>query len=250
MKVRAIRPIYDIVVVGNLSDEIIEQNNNRIVIQRNNKVAVIESINITNFNDSLYTNLEFVDLIKPSDSKANGTTAGTDVLVDIDGYITKFPPLSDDSSWYNVVSHNFSGSRFRIFVEKGTWGDLATAQSDLEGTTFRYVLADLERFEEIINAEPVYGAGNNNFVYDKEAVATLLNTRLKTFKGEVKRNTDFGLPNFKNLDKDDLDIEIADIILTTAGVVSIKSFTSSLNNRDYNASIIVISDYGELEVTL
>lgn len=99
-------------------------------------------------------------------------------------------------------------------------------------------------------AEPVYGAGDNNFVYDKEAVATLLNTRLKTFKGEVRRNTDFGLPNFKNLDKDDLDIEIANIILSTAGVEEIKLFESSLNNRNYTARIIVVSNYGELEVTL
>lgn len=102
----------------------------------------------------------------------------------------------------------------------------------------------------IRNSDPIYGAGDNNFVTGKEAVATLLNTRLKTFKGDVKRNIDFGLPEFKNLEKDDIDVEIADIIITTSGVEEIISFESSVNGRDYSAIIVVKSNYGELEVSI
>lgn len=102
----------------------------------------------------------------------------------------------------------------------------------------------------IRESDPVYGTGDNNFVTGKEAVATLLNTRLKTFKGEIKRNVEFGLPEFKGLDKDDLDIEIADIIITTSGVEEITSFESRLTIRDYSATIIVKSNFGELEVSI
>ena len=101
--------------------------------------------------------------------------------------------------------------------------------------------------------DPVYGAGDNNFVFDKEAVATLLNTRLKTFKGEIQRNIDFGIPDvsdWKGLDQDDLDIEISDIILNTANVVEITSFISTLVNNEYSASIIVKTEFGELEVVI
>lgn len=100
----------------------------------------------------------------------------------------------------------------------------------------------------IRNSDPVYGAGDNNFVEGAEAVATLLNTRLKTFQGEVKRNVDFGIPTFKGLDKEDLDIEIGEIILETSGVESIKTFESELKGRDYSATIVVESNFGELEV--
>lgn len=96
----------------------------------------------------------------------------------------------------------------------------------------------------------VYGTGDNNFVTDKEAVVALLQTRLTTFKGEVKRNVNFGLPDFKGLDKEDLDVEISDIIITTTGVEEILSFDSSLIDRNYSATIIVKSNYGELEVTI
>ena len=100
----------------------------------------------------------------------------------------------------------------------------------------------------IRNSDPVYGAGDNNFVEGAEAVATLLNTRLKTFQGEVKRNIDFGIPDFKGLDKDDLDIEIGEIILTTAGVQEIIQFESSVSQRKYQATIVVFSDFGEVSV--
>lgn len=101
--------------------------------------------------------------------------------------------------------------------------------------------------------DPVYGAGDNNFVFDNEAVATLLNTRLLTFKGEIQRNIDFGIPtleDWKSLDQDDLDIEIADVVLETAGVKEITSFVSTLVGTDYSASINVKTDFGELEVRI
>lgn len=102
----------------------------------------------------------------------------------------------------------------------------------------------------IRESDPTYGTGNNNFIYDAEAVTELLNTRLSTFKGEVKRNVNFGIPNMKGLDKEDLDIEIGDIIISTAGVLRISKFESTLIDRKYTASITVISEFGALEVQI
>ena len=102
----------------------------------------------------------------------------------------------------------------------------------------------------IRESDPVYGAGDNNFVTGKEAVATLLNTRLITFKGEIKRNVDFGLPSFKGLDKEDIDVEVSDIIINTAGVEEVTLFESSVSGRDYSATIVVKSIFGELEVSI
>ena len=102
----------------------------------------------------------------------------------------------------------------------------------------------------IRESDPVYGTGDNNFVHDKEAVATLLNTRLKTFKAEIKRDVSFGLSDFKNLNKEDLDIDIGEIILDTTGVEEILEFNSTQTERDYSGNIIVSTNFGELEVSI
>ena len=53
----------------------------------------------------------------------------------------------------------------------------------------------------VLNAahEPQYGNGQNNFVYDIDAVAQLIQTRLLLFEGEWWLNLNDGLPLFQSI---------------------------------------------------
>lgn len=90
-----------------------------------------------------------------------------------------------------------------------------------------------------------------NFVFDDEAVRNSIEARCQVIRGELSYNTSLGVVLGDS--QKHMDLVISEIILNTAGVQSIKSFTSSLDkvSRKYSATIIVNTTYNtQVEVTI
>lgn len=108
------------------------------------------------------------------------------------------------------------------------------------------------------NHDPIAGAGFNAFVYDVDAVAQLIGTRLLMFEGEWWANLQDGLAMFQQIlgvggagNASDL---IAGIISNrieqTPYVVELRdvSTTYDPNSRSYSFSCIVVTAFGNLQV--
>lgn len=85
-----------------------------------------------------------------------------------------------------------------------------------------------------------------NYVYDKDVIRNNIEARCRVIRGELLYNITLGIP--LHVDKDDLDLSIMNIVETTGGVDSIKQFTSSLQNNQYHASMVVNTTSGTIEV--
>ena len=259
MKTRAIKPQYNLLVAGESADELLSSDNIKVVIQRNNARDYNDVLQDASYGGpfNALTNTHVFNVSSATlnlgykNSIDNNSLVNATVKIDNTTFINTTHNLNGSTDAENRFSISSTGE-FKFRVNKTTYPDTAAFEAYLQANDvlFEFELADAFKYQETVYAEPVYGAGDNDFVIDKEAVATLLKTRLTTFKGEVKRDVDFGLPDFKGLDKEDLDVEIGDIIITTTGVEEIILFESNLIDRKYSATIIVKSDYGELEVTI
>jgi len=92
------------------------------------------------------------------------------------------------------------------------------------------------------------------FLRDVEAVAQAIKTNLRLLKGEWWEDVSKGLPLFESIlgrsGSDEniraVDLIIKDQILSTKGVVSIKSLKSSCLNRRYSFSCIINTEFGEV----
>ena len=66
-------------------------------------------------------------------------------------------------------------------------------------------------------------------VYDREAILSLLKCRLSIIKGEYVPNVMLGIPLGAN--KDEVDLNVQQIILKTTGVTGILEFSSYLKDK-------------------
>jgi hypothetical protein len=88
-----------------------------------------------------------------------------------------------------------------------------------------------------------------NCVNNEQVIKNNIEARCQVIRGELLYNVLLGVP--LHVDKDDLDLSIANIILNTYGVKAIEKFTSSLLNRNYKAVLKITTIYNtqvDLEV--
>ncbi len=113
-------------------------------LKKNTWEKVLEN---ADFND-LYTRLANVDVVriyKPTDSSFyNKSTANTLGQLILEGYTEGNITISnwDDTSNIGKFSVKTSSAVIDLFVAKGTYANLASAQADLAGTTLIYQLAE------------------------------------------------------------------------------------------------------------
>lgn len=93
--------------------------------------------------------------------------------------------------------------------------------------------------------------------YAPEVVAQRLTIRLRSFLGEWQYNTNYGVPYFqrifvKGVNKTAVDNIFREQILSEAGVLEIKTFSSTLDvaSRKYSATFVVRTAEGSASVTI
>ena len=80
-------------------------------------------------------------------------------------------------------------------------------------------------------------------VTNEKVIKNNIEARCQVIRGELLYNTLLGIP--LHVDKDDLDLSIANIVLNTYGVKSIDKFTSSLVNRVYKVNLKITTIYNK-----
>ncbi|WP_034437994.1 hypothetical protein [Clostridium ihumii] len=107
-----------------------------------------------------------------------------------------------------------------------------------------------------INGDYSFGRGQQNITYGKYAVAQAVETRLKLLKGEWWENTEEGLPLFQRILGTSgalnnliiIDSLIKERIIKTPGVLAIKNFESTFENRKYSFYCNIETQYGDIEI--
>lgn len=105
------------------------------------------------------------------------------------------------------------------------------------------------------NGDYVFGFGQQCFLIDSvEAVAQLIQTRLKLWTGEwfldLNEGTPFATEILGRVPQKVADAAIRTRIAGTQGVVAIRKFQSSLVGRRYSASMDVQTVFGVTEVVI
>lgn len=104
----------------------------------------------------------------------------------------------------------------------------------------------------------VFGHGDNDFLFDVDAVGQLIKTRLKLLLGEWWEDLEDGLPLFESIlglsgtdeNTKAVDMLIQNRIMNTDGVTNIKKFSSGINKRVYDMQAVANTIYGVVEVSL
>jgi hypothetical protein len=111
---------------------------------------------------------------------------------------------------------------------------------------------------QIVNGEPIWGNGQQNFITDLNAVAQLLQTRFLLFLGEWFANTADGTPYWQNILATSLGNNTAAInllltqrALATPLVTGVLSVSSSFNSSsgNFTFSITVQTSFGAVSVS-
>lgn len=100
--------------------------------------------------------------------------------------------------------------------------------------------------------EGVYGKGDGNWCYGIEALATILACRVRTVRGEILNHADVGVQWFSGKPKEFIDDQVRSTLLKDGRVYRISQFTSQidLQNRQYNATIVLDTTEGLLEMSI
>ena len=107
------------------------------------------------------------------------------------------------------------------------------------------------------NWDPVYGNGQDDYVYDVYAVMQIIQSRLRLWLAEWWEDLDEGLPMFQKIlgkmstSKMAVDRLIQARIAETIYVTSVVSFVSSFNSstREYTCQATVNTEFGTIVVT-
>ena len=109
------------------------------------------------------------------------------------------------------------------------------------------------------NGDPQWGQGQSNFLTDIEAVALLIQTRLKLFKGEWWENQNDGLPLWQSIlggsangnKQSAIAALISQRIQSTIFVIGLSNVSTSYNpnTRSYTYSAVVQTQFGNFSVT-
>lgn len=103
----------------------------------------------------------------------------------------------------------------------------------------------------------MFGQGSLDYISEREAVGQSVKTRLKLLLGEWWEDLEDGLPLFQVIllqrgteeGKQTIDLLIQERILGTVHVTGINSFESEINHRQYQANIIIDTEYGQIADT-
>lgn len=90
---------------------------------------------------------------------------------------------------------------------------------------------------------------HDNFSSEKEMVADSLTQYLSVIKGEIWYAINYGLPLVDNLSKMEMDVEVANIVMSHPNVENIELFESSLKDRHYECHMTLNTTFGEVEVS-
>lgn len=109
------------------------------------------------------------------------------------------------------------------------------------------------------NWDPVYGNGKGDYLLDGDAVAQIIQTRLRLWLEEWWENQDLGLPMMQKIlgqrisEKLKIDRLISKEILRDPdiGITGIESFVSEFNSstREYECTVYVNTIYGTVLVS-
>jgi hypothetical protein len=109
------------------------------------------------------------------------------------------------------------------------------------------------------NHEPQYGLGQGNFIYDLDAVAQIIQTRLLLFQGEWFKNLQEGLPLFQQIlgvggagrKPEAIALLIQQIILATPYVTSVTDMVATYQPtvRTFTFTCTVQTQFGVVYVT-
>ena len=92
---------------------------------------------------------------------------------------------------------------------------------------------------------------HDNFADEQEGVRDSLTQRLSVIKNELWYNINYGLPLLEKIKyKAEIDTTVASIILTHENVLEITSFESSVIQHHYSAKFVVMTTFGELELSI
>lgn len=106
------------------------------------------------------------------------------------------------------------------------------------------------------NYDPLYGNGQNDFLTDIDAVAQIIGTTLRLFKGEWWENLNIGTPMFQSIlgqggasDTAAISAILQNVILSCPFVTSISSISCTYANRKLSFSCTVLTQFGALQVS-
>jgi hypothetical protein len=109
-----------------------------------------------------------------------------------------------------------------------------------------------------VNHDPIAGTGTNAFVYDLDAIAQLIQTRLLMFTGEWWKNLIDGLPLFQKIlgiggagrASDIVSGTIQNRIELTPYVIELQNVSTTYQStaRAFNFSCTVVTAFGNLQV--
>lgn len=105
------------------------------------KPYVLQANDISIFNNTTYTNLDWVNIKKPIDFIGYNNQNEYATAMMLPPYKSHTGGTSDDSSHSNEFSCKFYATTFTLFFTKGTYADAAAAQAALAGLTLTYQLA-------------------------------------------------------------------------------------------------------------
>lgn len=90
----------------------------------------------------------------------------------------------------------------------------------------------------------------NNYSEGNDGLCDSLTQRLSVIKGELWYSINYGIPLFDKVNKGIMDATILDIINSHSDINTIKSFESTVENRDYKLEFTAISNFGDIELKL
>lgn len=108
------------------------------------------------------------------------------------------------------------------------------------------------------NHDPIYGAGQNNFIYDLDAVIQIVQTRLLMFQGEWWKDLGDGLPLFQSIlgnygggkNPDAISHLIQARIVGTRFVTGVSNIVTQFNavKRTFSFTCTVNTQFGSFQV--
>ena len=109
-----------------------------------------------------------------------------------------------------------------------------------------------------INGDYTLGRNLQNFLMDIDAVAQAIKTRLLLLYGEWWEDLTDGLPLWQRMigsvgsdeNKQVLDLIVKERINGTTNVNSVVNFISEIKDRKYTFTCLVVTDYGNLTVSI
>ena len=114
------------------------------------------------------------------------------------------------------------------------------------------------KYRSQINGDYSFGNNAQSFLSGEMAVAQAVKTRLLLLEGEWWEDQSNGLPLFQSIlgqpgtpeKLKSIDLILQERIATTPGVISIKDFTGTYENRQYTVNCTVETEFGDAVIDI